>query len=118
MLWTEFLKTCKISVYDRGAQQNSILNHFKQFFFILVLQKWKRPPKPLLGCKNHSSGGKTAPRWHNRSSGAKLLLRSQNWVTKAGGCHNLLPGLHLYRASGAGVVCHMLLFLINSIKKW
>ena len=45
-------------------KQNSKLNHFQQLFFILVLQKWERPPKPLLGY--------------------------QNWVIKAGWCHSLV----------------------------
>ena len=40
-------------------------------YFVLVLQKWKWPPKPLLGC--------------------------QNLVTKGGKCHDLVPGLHWYR---------------------
>ena len=52
-------------------------------WFFLVLQKWKRVPKPLLG--------------------------HQNWVTKAGGRHNLVPRWHLLRRVGGrgGAVCHI-----------
>ena len=48
------------------------------FYFFFVLQKRKRVPIPLLG--------------------------RQNWVTKAGRRHNLVPGGHSLRPAGAGVL--------------
>ena len=66
-------------------KQKSNLNHFQKNFcfilfplwwFLLVLQIWKLAPKPILG--------------------------RQNWVTKAGGRHNLVPGLQSLRRSVVG----------------
>ena len=57
----------------------SFVSYFSVVF--LVFQKRKRPPKPLIEC--------------------------QNWVTMAGGRHNLVPGVHFALLSVAGVVCHI-----------
>ena len=69
---SDFARPKKNHQRGKSMKQNSNLNHFLQLFF--VLQK-PETPNPLLG--------------------------SQNWVTKLGGRHYLVPGGHSLRRGPA-----------------